>query len=410
LKTSLGLKFTGANIVLKLAGVQEADDGWRCGYVCAWWLLKANQMAVTCSEHQSPDDAVTEFALSVPPTPPDVWVELIWIVLRAYTVFKGIKIDRVGEKFYNAINERVWNGPTSRNDLADIQALLDVEVLNHKDQQVAQKPARHVCWAESSTIRRDDGGTDDKSVSVTDGADLAGTPEMLRLMNECMVTRGEETHEGGNPGDDGALESQVPLGEEKFSMEFQSLEAADDDDDESDNADEDSDTDADEDAYADADKEAGVHDISKLTTEVALDTSSPTTQLNRRKRKPVRDENPAGTFPLKRVALADSDTAAAADYHDADDDADDLHDAVEPNTSSFKTPSTRKRKPATPATIANDSAACISIVSPSLIVIVATKEQSLSTFRKEVSLVISKLKVRAAVWAWCGVSFSEGEE
>ena len=84
IKIQLEATFPTANINTFKTGVQKNGDGWRCGYFAVWWKIMVVKLM---AEGSAPR------AWEAPTPPPDLWVSLVWKVLRARNLLSEMKVE-----------------------------------------------------------------------------------------------------------------------------------------------------------------------------------------------------------------------------------------------------------------------------------------------------------------------------
>ena len=86
IKAELEKALPGSTIHSFTTGVQKRGDGWRCGYICVWWQLTVMKLI---EEGQAPR------VWQDPTPPPELWVSLVWKVLRERNLLLAMNVHEV---------------------------------------------------------------------------------------------------------------------------------------------------------------------------------------------------------------------------------------------------------------------------------------------------------------------------
>ena len=84
IREQLEATFPTATINAFKTGVQKRGDGWRCGYFTVWWKIMVVKLMAEGSAPRG---------WEVPTPPPELWVSLVWKVLRARDLLSAMNVE-----------------------------------------------------------------------------------------------------------------------------------------------------------------------------------------------------------------------------------------------------------------------------------------------------------------------------
>ena len=126
IKAELAETFPTASITSFTPGAQKRGDGWRCGYICVWWQILVMKLI---AEGSAPR------VWKTPTDPPQLWVSLVWTVLRERMFLlesdkdEDLAIGHVRAQVAELWKQCVDSGSLSADHLEEMQTLLDLQGL-----------------------------------------------------------------------------------------------------------------------------------------------------------------------------------------------------------------------------------------------------------------------------------------